>query len=68
MLIIFITEAVDPLILGLLTNGYIALRPAGVRIAGYFEPDDITLPIFGWDAENSLISGWDVGHWMIQIA
>lgn len=46
----------------LLLSGELGLKPAGVRIAGYyFTPG----PIFGWDAETSIVQGWDQGLWLI---
>lgn len=46
----------------LFTGGYINPVPAGVQVDGYFIAP--TLPIFGFDAENANISGWDVGTWL----
>lgn len=48
----------------LITGGYFNLRPAGVRIAGFFQPSVSGQPIFGFDAQNSTISGWDTGCFM----
>lgn len=53
----------NAVIIALLTQGQIALKPAGVRINYYFVPSDPTAPIFGFDAESEGISGFDVGAW-----
>lgn len=49
---------------GLLVNGQLTLKPAGVRIAGYFTPSVPGQPIFGWGVQNSLIAGWGTGCWL----
>lgn len=56
----------DALTLALITGGYIPLRPEGVLITEYFVAID-TGPLFGWDVESTLISGWDVGSWAMEI-
>ena len=43
----------------LIVNGYIVPRPAGVRVNYYFGP----LPIFGYGLDNTIISGYNKGHW-----
>ena len=57
------------LVLAVLTGGYFLMRPAGVRITGYWEPSlpFPATPFFGLDAENATISGLDVGAWMVTI-
>lgn len=53
-------DAPNAVILALLTQGYIAIRPAGVLI------NDVTVspgPIFGFDNDNYLIGGFDHGIW-----
>jgi hypothetical protein len=42
----------------LITNGYIVPRPEGVLYSFTFS----TLPIFGFDSDNSFIAGFDHGH------
>lgn len=60
---IWITGSLTLLEQALLLNGYIALKPSGVRI------DDIkTIPtpgvIFGWDLQTQdVFDGWDTGQW-----
>lgn len=58
---------IDSLTLALLTGGYIPLKPEGVRVNTYYVPIDSN-PIFGWDLENDLVSGWDEGTWPREVA
>lgn len=53
----------DAVTLGLFLNGYLALKPAGVRINAFFTPAVANQPYFGFDVQNSSISGWDTGCW-----
>lgn len=53
----------DPLTLALLTGGYLSLKPCGVRINGYMTPTVPGAPYFGFDVENTAISGFDIGDW-----
>lgn len=63
MTVIILTGGtVDPVILALITGGYIVPRPAGVRITGYSQEQ---APIFGWDTNNAIIQGWDTGQWFV---
>ena len=55
--------SLDAVKTSLLENGYLDLKPAGVRIAGYLTQSVPNAPLFGFDVENSTISGWDVGGW-----
>lgn len=48
--------------LALLSGGYIPLKPSGVRVNYLVVTDDDT-SMFGFDVENDLISGLDVGSW-----
>lgn len=52
----------------ILSGGYFGLRPAGVRITGFYQPTNPDAPIFGFDAENYTVSGFDTGYWMEPIA
>lgn len=69
MLVVLLTPPTSLLILAILTQGYFLLRPAGVLINGFFEPSlpYPGTPLFGFDVENSTISGWDTGAWIIPI-
>jgi hypothetical protein len=66
MTVVFINPPTNVVILALFTQGYFLLRPAGVRITGFFEPSG-PLPIFGADIENATISGPDVGYLVTPI-
>ena len=50
----------------LLTNGYIPLKPSGVRIAAVAVPV-APGPLFAWDVTSSTLNGWDVGQWPVLI-
>lgn len=52
----------DAVTLALLTGGYLNLKPAGVRVTGYWIPTEPG-PMFGFDAENDTIAGFDNGSW-----
>lgn len=62
MLFALTGQTPDAITLALLTGGYLALKPAGVHIDAYMAPS-IPGPIFGFDVENSAISGFDAGGW-----
>lgn len=49
------------LFIALLSQGYLPLKPEGVR-ADYLITT-VPAPLFGWDIENEFISGWDTGAW-----
>lgn len=53
--------------LALLTTGQLALKPAGVRITGYFTPSVPNAPVFGWGIESPTIQGWGQGAWVKKI-
>lgn len=60
----FIGASPDLVTLGLLETGQLLkLKPAGVRIDYYVIPSVPDVPLFGFDLENSSISGFDVGAW-----
>lgn len=50
----------------ILTQGYIPLKPEGVRI-NYYAISVTDGPLFGWDVENDAISGWDTGGWALEL-
>lgn len=56
---IILSGAFTSIIQDLIMNGYIVPRPEGVLYNYTFS----TLPIFGFDQNNSLIAGFDLGHW-----
>jgi hypothetical protein len=57
----------DAVTLALFTGGYLNLRPAGVGINNYYLPTVPDIPVFGFDVENSSISGFDVGAWVAPL-
>jgi hypothetical protein len=48
----------------LLIAGQLTLKPAGVRITGYFKPSVPDEPIFGWGPDSATIGGWGTGCWL----
>ena len=52
----------SPLLLQLLTQGYINIKPAGVRVAYYIIPS-MDGPLFAFDIENEYFAGFDTGIW-----
>lgn len=57
----------DAVTLALLTGGYLALKPAGVRINNYYVPSVEATPLFGFDINTSSIAGFDTGSWATPI-
>ncbi len=57
---------VDSLTLALITGGYIALKPEGVRLAGVYAAID-SGPVFAWDVDAPLLQGWDEGSWVREL-
>lgn len=51
----------------LLTNGYIPLKPEGVRIQ-YYAIAPAAGALFAWDTdEGTALAGWDAGQWAIEL-
>lgn len=48
--------------IALLANGYVPLKPVGVR-TDYLITTVNDAPLFGFDVENEYIAGWDTGSW-----
>lgn len=63
MLMAFTGPVLDPITIGLVTGGYLDLRPAGVRIDAYMVPTVADAPYFGFDVQNDSIDGFDIGAW-----
>lgn len=57
---------IDSLTQALLTQGYLPLKPEGVRITEYIVAVD-TSPLFGWDVATPSMAGWDTGSWGQEI-
>jgi hypothetical protein len=53
----------DAVTLALFTQGYLSLKPSGVQIDAFMTPSVPSTPYFGFDAQNSSVSGFDVGAW-----
>jgi hypothetical protein len=66
MAVLFLGGVTSVVVQALIVSGYFNLRPAGVRIVGYYQPSVPNIPVFGLDAETSLISGLDVGALAIE--
>lgn len=51
----------------LLTNGYIPLKPGGVRIQ-YYAVAPAVGQLFAWDVDaSSALAGWDAGQWAQEL-
>jgi len=50
----------------LLVGGYLPLKPAGVRVKFFAIPVNDG-PLFSWDADSELLSGWDSGSWAMEV-
>jgi hypothetical protein len=55
--------APDPVTQGMFLNGLLTPKPAGVQVAAFVTPSVLATPYFGFDVQNSAISGWDTGAW-----
>jgi hypothetical protein len=55
--------APDPVTKGLYLAGYFAPQPAGVQIDYLYTQSVAATPYFGFDAQNSAVSGFDTGAW-----
>lgn len=62
---VLVGPSADAVTLALFTGGYLNLRPAGVGITNYYTTSITGAPVFGFDAENSGVSGFNVGAWVI---
>lgn len=56
-------NAPDAVTLALITGGYIALKPGGVRIAGYLMSSVPGAQQFGFDSTGPSLGGFDIGAW-----
>ena len=59
MTVYLVGNAPSAILAAVLADGYLALKPEGVLITGFLS---ITNPLFGFDIENQIVSGFDVGH------
>jgi Protein of unknown function (DUF2612) len=63
MIVAVLGKTPDAIMTALLTSGLLDLRPSAVLLDGYVFPTIDDTPYFGFDVENSSISGWDTGAW-----
>lgn len=49
--------------LQLFIQGYLDIRPAGVRITAYVVPSVASAPYFGFDLDSGFVGGFDTGAW-----
>jgi hypothetical protein len=63
--LIIVGAVPDAITLALITQGYIPLKPEGIRVNNYYTPVT-TGPVFGWDLDTEYVQGWDSGSWTIQ--
>lgn len=58
------TTPLNAVTTALLENGYLDVKPVGVQVFAYITPS-VTggVPFFGFDIENSVVDGWDIGGW-----
>lgn len=56
----------DQLQMAMLTGGYLPLRPAGVTLKSVTTVSIGGSPLFGWDDNTALVSGWDGGAWGVS--
>ncbi len=62
----FVGRPVDTLTLELIKQGYLPLKPEGVRVNIIYSPVDDN-KLFAWDIENDVLAGWDTGSWAKEI-
>lgn len=49
--------------LALISGGYISLKPSGVWVNYYIATSVDNAPLFGFDADNEFVAGFDKGAW-----
>lgn len=57
--------ALNAVTTALLYKGYLDVKPVGVRIDGYVTQTVLGSPLFGFDADNATLSGFDEGGWAL---
>ena len=62
----FVGRPVDALTLALIQQGYLPLKPEGVRVNVIYSPIDDN-PLFAWDIESEVMKGWDEGAWAREL-
>jgi Protein of unknown function (DUF2612) len=56
-------DTTNAVTLALFKGGYLSMDPEGVMVDAYMTPSVPSTPYFGFDVENSAISGFDAGAW-----
>lgn len=54
---------IDAVTMAMLRRGYFDLKPAGVKVRGYFVNSEPKTPVFGFDVQGSGLGGFDSGSW-----
>lgn len=62
----FVGRPVDSLTLALIVQGYLPLKPEGVRVNIIYSPIDDN-KLFAWDTDTSVLGGWDDASWAREI-
>ncbi len=62
----FVGRPVDSLTLALIEQGYLPLKPEGVRVNVIYAPIDDNR-IFAWDIDSDILGGWDEASWAREI-
>lgn len=62
----FYGRPVDSLTLALIQQGYLPLKPEGVRVNVIYSPIDDN-KLFAFDVETEVLAGWDSGSWAREI-
>lgn len=63
MTIGYVGTSLNAVVLAMLVNGLLDLKPATVAVTGYVTPSIPMTPFFGFGLENGAISGFGVGAW-----
>lgn len=66
MSIYFVGEVLNPVLKSIILNGYLSIKPVGVRIKHYTVSQDNTA-LFGFDINNEYIAGFDCGSWQTEL-
>jgi hypothetical protein len=65
--VIVLGPALSAVMKALLTSGNLDLKPAGVRINGYWQGSLPGAPLFAFDSNTPALAGWDEGAWIVPI-
>lgn len=55
------------ILVSLLKNGHLPLKPSGVRINGYTAASVVDSPMFGFDIQNQYIAGFETGAFGVSL-